>query len=81
MMRPQAQAKGLKFYWKPQFLPSVVTCDEHRLRQVLLNLLSNAIKYTQQGSVTFSARWHAQIAEFTVEDTGSGIAIEDRSVL
>lgn len=78
MMRPQAQAKGLKFYWNPQFLPSVVTCDEHRLRQVLLNLLSNAIKYTQQGSVTFSARWHAQIAEFTVEDTGPGISIEDQ---
>ncbi len=78
MIRPQAQAKGLRFFWKPEFLPPVVTCDEHRLRQVLLNLLSNAVKFTRHGSVTFSARWYAQIAEFTIEDTGSGISDADR---
>lgn len=78
MIRPQAQAKGLHFFWKPGPLPAVVTCDEHRLRQVLLNLLSNAVKFTRHGSVTFSARWYAQIAEFTIEDTGSGISEADR---
>ncbi|MFT8719035.1 ATP-binding protein [Acetobacter sp.] len=79
MIRPQAQAKGLQFIWKPGFLPAVVTCDEHRLRQILLNLLSNAVKFTQRGHVTFSARWHAQIAEFVIEDTGPGISPADHA--
>lgn len=78
MIRPQAQEKGLAFIWKQGPLPAVVTCDEHRLRQILLNLLSNAVKFTRRGTVTFSARWHAQIAELVVEDTGAGIAPEDR---
>ncbi|WP_406239837.1 ATP-binding protein [Acetobacter orientalis] len=77
MMRLQAQAKGLKLNWEPGFLPAVVTCDEHRLRQILLNLLSNAIKFTHRGSVTFSAKWYGQIAEFVITDTGPGIAEED----
>ncbi|WP_264997210.1 ATP-binding protein, partial [Komagataeibacter xylinus] len=61
------------------YLPAVVTCDEHRLRQILLNLLSNAVKFTRQGTVTFSARWQGQIAEFIIEDTGPGIAAEDHA--
>ncbi|NVN38158.1 hybrid sensor histidine kinase/response regulator [Komagataeibacter swingsii] len=79
MIRPQAQAKGLNLAWQPGYLPAVVTCDEHRLRQILLNLLSNAVKFTRHGSVTFSARWYGQIAEFIVADTGPGIAEEDHA--
>ncbi|MFT8368302.1 MAG: ATP-binding protein [Acetobacter papayae] len=78
MIRMQAQARGLRFLWQPGPLPAVVTCDEHRLRQILLNLLSNAVKFTQKGSVTFSATWKAQIAEFVIEDTGLGIPPEDQ---
>ncbi|MFH7812375.1 MULTISPECIES: ATP-binding protein [Acetobacter] len=77
MMRLQAQAKGLTLNWEPGFLPAVISCDEHRLRQILLNLLSNAIKFTRHGSVTFSAQWQGQIAEFIIADTGPGIAEED----
>nr|WP_255673835.1 ATP-binding protein [Komagataeibacter sp. FNDCF1] len=77
MIRPQAMAKGLDLVWQPGYLPAVVTCDEHRLRQILLNLLSNAVKFTRRGSVTFSARWHGQIAEFIIADTGPGIAEAD----
>jgi len=77
MIRPQAMARGLNLIWQPGYLPAVVTCDEHRLRQILLNLLSNAVKFTRRGSVTFTARWHGQIAEFIIADTGPGIAEED----
>nr|WP_291367507.1 ATP-binding protein [Acetobacter sp. UBA5411] len=78
MVRPQARAKRLDFHYHPGYLPPVVMGDEHRLRQILLNLLSNAVKFTPSGSVTFTANWRGQIAEFIIEDTGPGIAPADQ---
>ncbi len=73
MLRPQAEAKGLRLIYDAHALPAVVHADEHRLRQILINLLSNAIKFTSIGVVRLSASWRAQIAEFVVTDTGPGI--------
>jgi signal transduction histidine kinase len=55
----------------------VVASDPTRLRQVLLNLLSNAAKFTEQGTVSLTARRAeddgvARI-EFVVADSGIGI--------
>ena len=55
----------------------MVTTDEKRLRQILINLLSNAIKYTDRGGVSLTLRYRSQVAEFTVRDTGEGIAPEN----
>ncbi|QSP95522.1 response regulator [Marinobacter salinisoli] len=75
MFRLQAEEKGLTFsYHCPYPLPEMVSTDEKRLRQVLINLLSNAIKYTDRGSITLTLRYRSQVAEFTVQDTGEGIA-------
>ncbi|MFB1036016.1 MAG: ATP-binding protein, partial [Sinobacterium sp.] len=49
--------------------------DEPKIRQVLINLLSNAIKFTDQGSITVSAKLSIDDTELllAVEDTGTGI--------
>jgi signal transduction histidine kinase/CheY-like chemotaxis protein len=78
MFRLQAEAKGLEFIYEcTDRLPELVKIDEKRLRQILINLLSNAIKYTERGSVFFKLRYRNQVAEFTVKDTGEGIAQEN----
>lgn len=78
MFRLQAEAKGLVFIYEcTDRLPEFVRTDEKRLRQILINLLSNAIKYTDKGSVIFKLRYRSQVAEFTITDTGEGIAPEN----
>lgn len=57
--------------------------DPLRLRQILLNLLGNAIKFTEQGSITLYLQVNGQdeqgriLLQFSVSDTGIGIAAED----
>lgn len=62
-------------------MPAVLKGDEIRIKQILNNLLSNAVKYTQQGSVTFSAKGLREenrfFLQFSVKDTGMGISKED----
>ncbi|KYZ86620.1 hybrid sensor histidine kinase/response regulator [Alcanivorax sp. KX64203] len=80
MFRLQAEDKGIGFEFMPQGrIPEWVATDEKRLRQILINLLSNAIKFTDQGRVTLHFRYRSQVAEFTVRDTGVGIAEEDQA--
>ena len=78
MFELQAHYKGIHFNFQcVNPLPKVVRSDEKRLRQILINLLSNALKYTPEGQVDFTVSYRSQIAEFTVADTGLGIAEED----
>ena len=66
-------------------LPSRLTGDELRLKQILNNLLSNAFKYTEKGHVKLSVSHSVQddnvILCFTVEDTGQGMKPEDTAKL
>jgi len=79
MFQLQAEEKGIGFEFHSQGrIPEWVTTDEKRLRQVLINLLSNAIKFTSQGRVVLHIRYRNQVAEFTIRDTGVGIAEEDQ---
>jgi PAS domain S-box-containing protein len=56
-------------------LPTWVSADEKRLRQVLLNLMSNAVKFTDTGRVTLQVRFTPpDRLGFEVRDTGIGIA-------
>jgi signal transduction histidine kinase/DNA-binding NarL/FixJ family response regulator len=80
--RIQAEQKDLEFiYQAPENLPSGITTDKKRLRQVLINLVSNAIKFTDSGSVKLKVEVkesqkktsHVYIY-FAIEDTGIGIS-------
>ena len=79
----KATEKGLEFRLRVDpSIPSMLCGDEVRIKQILVNLLNNAVKYTDEGSVTLSARCE-QVALnkvriwYSVEDTGQGIKKED----
>lgn len=59
-------------------LPPLVA-DRDIVWRILSNLISNAVHATVQGSITLKARYvpQAQAMQFSVEDTGVGIAQED----
>lgn len=78
MFRPQAQAKGVAFeHVRSPSLPQFVRTDEKRLRQILVNLVSNALKFTDSGHIRLDVAYRSQVATFTIEDTGRGIAEKD----
>ncbi|OLQ87552.1 aerobic respiration two-component sensor histidine kinase ArcB [Vibrio ponticus] len=73
-----AEQKGLRFNLERlNDLPTAISVDATRLRQVLWNLISNAMKFTKEGGVVLSVssyveNEHAYIT-LEVEDTGVGI--------
>jgi signal transduction histidine kinase len=61
----------------PQDLP-IIKADEDKLIQVIINLLSNAVKFTDKGTVSIEAYQDKGQLIFEVQDTGIGVAEEDR---
>jgi signal transduction histidine kinase/CheY-like chemotaxis protein len=63
-------------------LPTVLTGDVIRVRQILLNMLSNAVKYTHKGFIRFSVSWQEISGDIAlliivVADSGIGIHAEE----
>jgi len=82
MFQMQASKKGIKFHYiSTPNLPDYVATDKQRFRQILINLISNAIKYTDQGSVTFKVTYRSEVANFSIIDTGPGIAKSDQELI
>ena len=62
-------------------IPPRVHLDAARLRQVLVNLAGNAVKFTDRGEITLGLRDGDGRLDFTVADTGIGIAPEHLEVI
>jgi signal transduction histidine kinase len=81
LVRPMVEEKGLVFTLDP------LTEDRRfghpvELSRILLNLTTNALKYTYEGGVTLAARAvSGTVVEFSVTDTGPGIAEDEAGTL
>lgn len=77
-MNPLAEGRQIKLALDISDPVPGVLADQDKLTQVLMNLISNAIKYTSgPGKVTVAVEQQANEVQFSVTDTGAGIAPED----
>jgi PAS domain S-box-containing protein len=90
LFAPSALAKGLAmtFQWHSQGLASFASYsgDPHRVTQMLFNLVNNAQKFTREGLVRIEGYEvehddSAALLEFSVSDTGCGIANDKLDLL
>jgi signal transduction histidine kinase len=88
LFRPKAAQKGLVLDLDlKEDIPHSIQTDERKLRQVLINLLDNAIAFTREGYVRLTItpvlsqnqndeNERSLLLSFSVEDTGTGIPLE-----
>ena len=77
VVRPTAEAKGLRIQTELPAQPMVVAGDSNRLQQIIWNLLSNAIKFTPSGGrVLLKVEDRGSQVEIRVTDNGQGISKE-----
>jgi signal transduction histidine kinase/CheY-like chemotaxis protein len=82
LLAPRAQGKGLDIAsFIAADVPAVVMGDPARLRQMLLNLAGNAVKFTSDGGVGLQVGRSGAGIDFTVSDTGPGIAADRREAI
>jgi signal transduction histidine kinase/CheY-like chemotaxis protein len=83
MLRPLLINRSLSLVFEePDDAPQLFT-DEAKVSQVLRNFISNALKFTERGEVRVSARFDSALdsIEFSVADTGIGIAADDQDLI
>jgi PAS domain S-box-containing protein len=75
--------KAVEIVWNIPNRPIAMNTDAEKLKRILQNLIDNAIKFTDKGSVAVSAALqpaHDRV-DFTVSDTGEGIAPDKFAVI
>jgi two-component system, NarL family, sensor histidine kinase BarA len=82
LSRPIAERKNITLECRIDEAIPLLRQDPGKLRQIIYNLLSNAIKFTPEGGrVTLRARAEGRFMVIEVQDTGIGIAEEDRETI
>ncbi|GET39632.1 response regulator [Microseira wollei] len=79
-VRQQAHQKRIQLTCQVPPQIGKIEIDERRMRQVLINLLSNSVKFTPEGGAVWlevQADREREIVQFSVVDTGIGIAPQD----
>jgi signal transduction histidine kinase/CheY-like chemotaxis protein/HPt (histidine-containing phosphotransfer) domain-containing protein len=82
-----ARKKGIGLRWSAEeAVPGVLIGDPGRLRQILTNLVGNAVKFTSAGGIDVRVRLleaggRTARLEFSVRDTGTGIAPQKQARL
>jgi PAS domain S-box-containing protein len=76
--KPLAQEKGLSLNCELPGHNIDISLDPDKMRQVLVNLISNSIKFTSEGGeIKVTCIKRDEEVQFSVRDTGIGIAKED----
>jgi signal transduction histidine kinase/CheY-like chemotaxis protein len=80
MLRPLLVGDAVRLSFDEPDTAMTLYNDEGKVSQILRNFISNAIKFTEQGEVRVSAQLseNRQTVQFSVSDTGIGIAPEDQ---
>ncbi len=77
-----AEKKGSRILWQSGKLPSELSLDKPKIRQVLNNLLDNAIKFSPSGStITVATELAPGHCSIMVRDQGPGIPMNERTRL
>jgi PAS domain S-box-containing protein len=82
-LRAHEKSLELNYQVRPD-VPEILVGDPGVLRQILVNLVGNAIKFTERGEVNVrvdreSEKEGRECLQFTVQDTGIGIAVESQT--
>lgn len=80
-VKPMINGKKIEVVWKIQEDLKIIQSDPLKIRQIFLNLISNAIKFTEQGTMTISARNAEEGIRLSVQDTGIGIEEENLAII
>jgi len=83
-VRTQATQKNIGVEFENGDHLETIIADPKRLKQILVNLLTNAVKFTLEGGrigLKLNALMGEEMVQFTVWDTGIGIAPENERLL
>ncbi|MGY2897011.1 ATP-binding protein [Deinococcus sp. UYEF24] len=83
LFQPLVTPSGPQLIVEDSTAPVMLYTDAGKLHQILRNFISNALKFTRSGEVRVSTRQLEENGwiEFSVQDSGPGIAPEDQTKL